>query len=106
MSTRSRTDIYNVGRKELIEWLNDLLGLNYVSVEDAANGAAFCQVIDVVHRGNVPLGRVNFNASSEAERIENYKILQAAFSKADSRQNIGVRALPKGRMQAALELLQ
>jgi RP/EB family microtubule-associated protein len=95
-----------VGRKELIEWLNELLGLNYVNVEDAANGAAFCQVIDVVHRGDVHLNRVNFNASTEAERIENYKILQAAFNKADIRQNIDVKALSKGRMQAALELLQ
>jgi RP/EB family microtubule-associated protein len=102
----SRTLIYNVGRKELIEWLNDLLGLSYDKVDDAANGAAFCQVLDAIHPGDVPLSRVNFNASTEAERIENYKILQSAFNKADIRQNIDVKALSKGRMQAALELLQ
>jgi RP/EB family microtubule-associated protein len=106
MSTRSRTDTYNVGRRELVEWVNELLGLNYSTVEDTGNGAAFCQVMDVIHPGTVALGRVNFNASTEPERIENYKVLQAAFNKSDIRQYIDVKALCKGRMQAALELLQ
>jgi RP/EB family microtubule-associated protein len=102
----ARTSVYAVGRAELLDWLNSLLGLGYTSVEDAGNGAAFCQVIDAVHPNSVPLGRVNFNASSEAERIENYKILQDAFAKNGISQYIDVKNLCRGRMMATLELLQ
>jgi RP/EB family microtubule-associated protein len=102
----ARTSVYSVGRAELLDWLNTVLGLGYSNVEDAGNGAAFCQVIDAIHPNTVPLGRVNFNASSEAERIENYKILQDAFSKNGIGQYIDVKNLCKGKMMATLELLQ
>jgi RP/EB family microtubule-associated protein len=63
-------------------------------------------VVDAIHLNTVPLGRVNFNANSEAERIENYKILQDAFSKNGISQYIDVKSLSKGKMMATLELLQ
>jgi RP/EB family microtubule-associated protein len=102
----ARTSVYSVGRAELLEWLNGLLGLDYTNVEEAGNGAAFCQVIDAIHPNTVPLGRVNFNANSEAERIENYKILQDAFAKNGIGQYIDVNKLCKRKMTATLELLQ
>lgn len=37
-----------VGKGELLAWLNDLLDLNYTKVEQCANGAAYCQIIDAV----------------------------------------------------------
>ena len=97
---------YFVGRAELLEWVNNLLQLNYDKVEDTSNGAAFCQVIDAIHPGTVNLGRVNYNAVSEADMVENYKILQDAFDKNGITQYIDVPTLCKGRYMAALELFQ
>jgi RP/EB family microtubule-associated protein len=97
---------YFVGRAELLEWINELLGIQSDKVEDVANGAAFCQVIDAVHPGSVALGRVNFNALTEAEMVENYKILQDAFSKNGITQYLDVATLVKGKYMAALELFQ
>lgn len=97
---------YFVGRAELLEWVNELLGIDYDKVEDMANGAAFCQIIDAIHPGTVPLGRVNYNAVTEAEMVENYKILQDAFAKNGISQYIDVATLCKGRYMAALELFQ
>ena len=97
---------YFVGRAELLEWVNDLLSLNYDKVEDTSNGAAFCQVIDCIHPGTVNLGRVNYNARTEPEMVENYKILQDAFDKNGIKQNIDVPTLTKGKYMAALELFQ
>ena len=88
---------YFVGRAELLEWVNELLGIDYDKVEDTANGAAFCQIIDAIHPGTVPLGRVNYNAVTEAEMVENYKILQDAFAKNGISQYIDVATLmPNG----------
>jgi RP/EB family microtubule-associated protein len=97
---------YFVGRAELLEWMNELIGVHYNKVEDVANGAAFCQVIDAVHPGSVALGRVNFNAVTEAEYVENYKILQDAFAKNGITQYVDVAILCKGKYMAALELFQ
>lgn len=97
---------YFVGRGELLEWLNDLLKINYTKVEETSNGAAFCQIIDVIHPGTVALGRVNYNATQGFEMTQNYKILQDAFHKNEITQYIDVVTLTKGKYMAALELLQ
>ena len=97
---------YFVGRAELLEWVNDLLGINYDKVEDTSNGAAFCQIIDAIHPGTVNLGIVNYNAVTEAEMVENYKILQDAFQKNGITQYVDVATLCKGKYMAALELFQ
>lgn len=97
---------YFIGRSELLQWLNDLLSLNYDKVEDTSSGAAFCQVIDCIHPGTVSLGKVNFNAHTEPEYINNYKILQEAFDKNGIKQYIDVDTLTKGKYMAALELFQ
>ena len=38
-----------VGKNELLSWLNDLLQLSYTKVEQCANGAAYCQVMDAIY---------------------------------------------------------
>ena len=38
-----------VGKNELLNWLNELLGLNYSKVEQCANGAAYCQIMDAIY---------------------------------------------------------
>ena len=38
-----------VGKNELLSWLNELLTLNYTKVEQCANGAAYCQIMDACY---------------------------------------------------------
>ena len=95
-----------VGRTELLDWLNDTLHLQYSKIEDCANGAAFCQLIDMVHPSTVPLQRVNFNASLAHESMENLKILQDVFVKNGITAVVDVGSLAKGRYTAALNVLQ
>ena len=107
MSRRSqKSEPKLTGRGELLNWLNTSLHLSYIKIEETANGAAFCQIIDMIHPGTVPLGRVNFNAILPHERLSNLKILQEAFTKNKITGNIEVEALSKGRYVAALHLLQ
>jgi hypothetical protein len=61
---------YFVSRKDCLDWLNGLLGLNYTKVEQVCNGAAFCQIMDAIFPGKVPLHKVNFGAKLQYEVSE------------------------------------
>jgi hypothetical protein len=36
-------------RTELIQWLNELLQVNYTKVEQCGSGGAYCQIIDSIY---------------------------------------------------------
>jgi len=96
---------YFVGRVELLNWLNDLLKLDYNKVEQTCTGAAHCQIMDAIYPG-VPLSKVNFNAKHEYEYIQNFKVLQSVFDKHKLDKHIDVAKLVKGKYQDNLEFLQ
>jgi len=93
-------------RTELLTWLNDLLQLNYTKIEQCGTGAAYCQIMDSIYPGDVPLRRVNFTTKLEYEYVQNYKILQQTFDKHGVDKAIPVQRLMKCRFQDNLEFLQ
>ena len=103
---KTNSQQFSFGRKELLDWLNELLGINYQKVEECANGAAFCQIFDLIYPNLIKINKVNFNAINEIEMVSNYKILQEIFNKKKIQKDIPVDILIKGRPMASLEMLQ
>lgn len=95
-----------VGRGELLSWINDFFQLQLTKVEQCATGAVYCQIIDAIYPGTVPMSKVKWGAKHDYEFVENYKVLQQAFQKNDIKRYIDVDKLVKAKYQDNLEFLQ
>eukprot|EP00802_Teleaulax_amphioxeia_P019455 Tamp_19689.p1 GENE.Tamp_19689~~Tamp_19689.p1 ORF type:complete len:296 (-),score=114.58 Tamp_19689:356-1150(-) len=95
-----------VGKNELLSWLNELLQLNYTKVEQCANGAAYCQIMDAIYPGEVQMKKVNFDAKLEHDFVKNYKVLQGFFDKRQISKHVDVPKLCRAKPLDNLEFLQ
>lgn len=92
-------------RQELVNWVNATLQLDVAKVDDCGKGFVYCQLLDSIFL-DIPINRVNFNARNEYEYLNNFKILQAAFTSHGIDRPIPVERLVKCRLQDNLEFLQ
>lgn len=97
---------YFTGRRELLDFFNDLLELNLAKIEETASGAVACQLTDYIYPGSIPMSRVNWDARSDYEFVQNYKLLQAAFKKKKIQRYVDVEKLIKAKYQDNLEFCQ
>ncbi|KAK7703710.1 microtubule integrity protein mal3 [Botryosphaeria dothidea] len=92
-------------RQELLAWVNNLLQLNITKVEQCGAGAVYCQIFDSIFL-DVPMSRVKFNANTEYQYLQNFKVLQNTFAKHQIDRPVRVQDLVKCKMQDNLEFLQ
>ncbi|XP_076644843.1 microtubule-associated protein RP/EB family member 1 isoform X1 [Halictus rubicundus] len=96
----------NLSRHDMLAWVNDCLQASFVKIEELCTGAVYCQFMDMLFPGSVPLKRVKFKTNLEHEYIQNFKILQGGFKKMNVDKVIPVDKLIKGRFQDNFEFLQ
>lgn len=97
---------YFTGRREILQWFNELLDLNLHKIEETASGAVACQIMDYMFPGTVAMSRVNWEARVDHEFVQNYKVLQAAFDRNNVQRHIDVDKLIKAKYQDNLEFCQ
>lgn len=97
---------YFVGRKELLDFFNTLLDLNLSKIEQTASGAIACQLTELIFEGSIPLAKINWEARSDYEFVQNYKLLQKAFTKHRVQRHVDVDKLIRAKYQDNLEFCQ
>eukprot|EP00468_Gymnochlora_sp_CCMP2014_P004454 CAMPEP_0167756286 /NCGR_PEP_ID=MMETSP0110_2-20121227/9299_1 /TAXON_ID=629695 /ORGANISM="Gymnochlora sp., Strain CCMP2014" /LENGTH=269 /DNA_ID=CAMNT_0007642375 /DNA_START=21 /DNA_END=830 /DNA_ORIENTATION=+ len=99
-------EAYFVGKRQLLSWINTFLGLNYTKVEQTASAVAYCQILDAIFPGKVPLHKVDFDAKYDYDFVKNFKIIQNVFDKMSVQKRVPVQRLVKAKYQDNLEFLQ
>lgn len=97
---------YFVGRGELLDFFNDLLDLQLAKIEQTASGAIACQLTEYIFPGSIPMSKVNWEAKADYEFVNNYKLLQKAFSKHTVQRHVDVDKLIRAKYQDNLEFCQ
>ena len=97
---------YFVGRKELTAWIQSSFNPAFQKVEDLANGVVYCQIINSVYPGALPMAKVKMGARTEVDCLHNFKLLQTAFNKKKVDRYIEVDKLTKRSFQYNMEFLQ
>ncbi|XP_052396567.1 uncharacterized protein LOC127944572 isoform X2 [Carassius gibelio] len=90
---------------ELLDWLNEILHSTFSQVEHTCSGAAFCQLMDIIRPGSIDINKVKFTAKENADILDNYSLLQEAFSKAQIKKELEVKSLKNGDILKTLDLL-
>ncbi|KAI5642999.1 calponin-like domain-containing protein [Phthorimaea operculella] len=90
----------------MLAWVNDCLQSHFNKIEELCTGAAYCQFMDMLFPGSVPMKRIKFKTNLEHEYIQNFKILQAGFKKMSVDKIVPIDKLVKGRFQDNFEFLQ
>jgi len=99
-------EAYFVGKKVLIDWINNFLEVNIEKVEQMATGACYCNLWDAIHPGTMPMSRVDFTVRNAYDFTKNWKLMQNGFKKAGIEKVIPVQRLIKAKYQDNLEFLQ
>jgi len=96
----------NLSRHDMLAWVNGSLQSQIGKIEEMGTGAAYCQLMDILFPGTIPLKRVKYSSKQETDAINNFKILQSAFKKLNVDQSVEVDKLVKAKFQDNFEFLQ
>jgi len=102
----SQSQAYFKGKRQLLEWINDFLGVKVMKVEECATGAIYCQLLDAIFPGKVNVKKIDHKARHSWEYMKNWKIIQTLFRKESIPKKIPVEKLVQGKFQDNLEFLQ
>ena len=97
---------YFTSRKDILDWVNTLLSLSLIKIEQTCTGAVACQLFDYMFPGSTAIGKVNWAAKSEYDYVANFKLLQAAFARKNVSKEVDVAKLVRGKYQDNLEFMQ
>ena len=91
-----------MGRLELLAWLNRTLQSDYASVQECGDGVAYCQLLDALHRGKVPLHALDYGAKYLSDNERNVRVLSRTMMALGLDANVDFEAVANGKFTVRL----
>lgn len=91
-----------MGRLELLAWLNRTLQSDYASVQECGDGVAYCQLLDALHRGKVPLHALDYGAKYLNDNERNVRVLSRTMLALGLDANVDFEAVANGKFTVRL----
>ena len=96
----------NVGRIELLQWINEFTECDYPKLEMCCDAVGYCQVLDAIHPGIINLQKLSFSAKYPDDYSRNLKVLDEAFNKLEIEKVVPIDKLKQGKFQDNMRFLQ
>jgi len=95
-----------LSRNDYLVWINDSLAMNFTKIEQLCSGAVYCQFMDMLFPGTIPIKKVKFASKLETDSISNFKHLQNCFNKNGVDKVVPIEKLVKGKYMENFEFVQ
>lgn len=95
-----------LSRNDYLVWINESLAMNFTKIEQLCSGAVYCQFMDMLFPGTIPIKKVKFNTKLETDYISNFKHLQNCFNKNGVDKVVPIEKLVKGKYMENFEFVQ
>lgn len=95
-----------LSRNDYLVWINDSLAMNFTKIEQLCSGAVYCQFMDMLFPGTIPIKKVKFTSKLETDSISNFKHLQNCFNKNGVDKVVPIEKLVKGKYMENFEFVQ
>ena len=100
----------NLGRLELLAWLNDIIDADYPKIENCSDGIPYCQLLDYLcpnQTNIIQLNKLNYMAKNKADNQRNLKLFQTAVKKLNLPFTVpNLEQLSNGKFQFNMECVQ
>ena len=104
----------NLGRHELLSWVNTTVQCDYSKIENLSDGIGFCQLIDAFYNNSIDLTRLKcilqlkflVNSKQQEDWEKNFQVVNDGLQKIKSFKQIDPLKLSQNKFTTNFEFLQ
>ena len=89
----------NLGRHELLQWVNSVVQAEYPSIESLSDGVAYCQIFEAVHPGSINATRMALLTKLPLDCMKNLRLLENAMKNLKIPITVSLDKMGNGRFQ-------
>lgn len=89
----------NLGRHELLQWVNSVAQAEYPSIESLCDGIAYCQIFEAIHPNSINTSRMTLVTKLPLECMRNLRLLESAMKNLSIPITVSLDKMANGRFQ-------
>eukprot|EP00698_Gefionella_okellyi_P000242 TRINITY_DN10211_c0_g1_i1.p1 TRINITY_DN10211_c0_g1~~TRINITY_DN10211_c0_g1_i1.p1 ORF type:complete len:325 (-),score=74.20 TRINITY_DN10211_c0_g1_i1:153-1127(-) len=91
--------------RDLLAWVNAVADADYSYIQDLKDGIAYCQVVDALFPGKMPLHRLVFDVKRPDDCTANFRLLADVLTRCNSGRTLQIEPLAHGKLADHIEFM-